>query len=109
MVDAERGALDAAARTLHAVSPVRVLDRGFTLTLTADGRPLTSSADVAPGALLQTVLPDGRVASRVLDVETSDTQTDATKPRTPATPIKPRGKRQRPARTPPAPPPGLFE
>ena len=43
----------------------RALARGWSLTRTSDGRLVRSTADVAPGASLVTVVADGTVRSTV--------------------------------------------
>jgi len=64
-VGQRREELESTARELHAIGPAQVLARGYTLTLGPDGRALRSIAQAAPGTTLETVLPDGRVRSRV--------------------------------------------
>ena len=44
-----RHAIEAARGKLEALSPMRVLERGFSLTQRADGHVVTSAADVQPG------------------------------------------------------------
>ena len=50
---------------LRSLGPQAVLERGFSLTFGADGRPLRSVAAVRSGDFLTTRLADGEVASRV--------------------------------------------
>lgn len=65
-----RERLAALARTLHAVSPLPTLERGYSVTLDAErGETLRSVADTAPGRQLATRLADGRILSRVEAVE----------------------------------------
>jgi exodeoxyribonuclease VII large subunit len=52
-------------RLLAAYDVDRQLERGYTLTLRADGSLVRSTADVAPGQELVTRLADGSVHSRV--------------------------------------------
>lgn len=52
-------------RQLRAVGPLKVLERGYTVTLTEDGRALRSQQDAAPGARLTTRVADGEVRSIV--------------------------------------------
>lgn len=59
--------LERTARELHAIGPAQVLSRGYTLTLGDDGKAIRSTQDTKPGAVLETVLSDGRVRSRVED------------------------------------------
>jgi exodeoxyribonuclease VII large subunit len=62
---ARRHAVEAAAGKLEALSPMRVLERGFSLTQRADGRLLTSAADVAPGERVHVRLRDGALDATV--------------------------------------------
>ncbi len=52
-------AIEGAGGKLQALSPVRVLERGFSLTQRADGRLITTAADVAPGERVHVRLRDG--------------------------------------------------
>lgn len=60
----EQSSLAAVQRMLEAVSPQRVLERGFSVTLRADGRVVRRPQDVQPGDELLTRLAEGQVASR---------------------------------------------
>jgi exodeoxyribonuclease VII large subunit len=60
------GALNA---RLHSLSPLAVLERGYALVLSSDGKLVRSTAQIAPGDRLTTRLADGAFASRV---ETTD-------------------------------------
>lgn len=52
---------------LDALSPLRVIDRGYSITLdVATGGVITSSTEVAPGALLRTRLARGSLVSQVV-------------------------------------------
>jgi len=62
--DRRRG-LEALAGRLDALSPLKVLARGYSMTL-KDGRVLTRAADVQPGDSLRTVLAEGEVRSSVV-------------------------------------------
>lgn len=62
---AARELLDSSERELDALSPQRVLDRGFSYTLDPDGNLLRQPNQVKPGDLLTTRLSDGQVQSRV--------------------------------------------
>ena len=57
--------LEAMARQLESISPQRVLERGYSYTLTADGGVLKSASDARPGEKITTVLRDGKVVSTV--------------------------------------------
>ncbi len=52
-------------RQLKAVGPLKVLERGYSVTLTEDGRALRSQGDAKPGARLTTRVADGEVRSVV--------------------------------------------
>lgn len=64
---AESDTLDGLHRELHAVGPMQVLARGFSVTTTPDGRLLRDSDQVRPGDELITRLHSGTVRSGVLD------------------------------------------
>jgi exodeoxyribonuclease VII large subunit len=57
---------------VEALSPLRVLDRGYSLTRTAAGALLKSVAQAKPGDRLVTEVNDGRVESRVEAVRPAD-------------------------------------
>ncbi len=57
--------LASSARELHAVGPMEVLSRGYSVTLGPDGSVLRSVEDAPAGARLETRLPDGSVRSVV--------------------------------------------
>jgi exodeoxyribonuclease VII large subunit len=60
-----RHAVEAAGGKLEALSPMKVLERGFSLTLRADGHLITSATEVAPGDAVQIRLHDGSFAATV--------------------------------------------
>ncbi len=60
-----RHAIEGARGKLEALSPVRVLERGFSLTQRADGRVITSAADVAPGEHITVRVHDGGIDATV--------------------------------------------
>ncbi len=72
---ARRHAITAASGKLEALSPTRVLERGFSLTQHADGRLITTAADVGPGERVQVRLRDGSFSATV---DTRDTRTGRT-------------------------------
>lgn len=57
--------LSGSQRALEGVSPLRVLDRGYSVTLRADGTAVRTPGDVAPGEALETRLALGTIRSRV--------------------------------------------
>ena len=61
--------LQALARTLHAVSPLPTLERGYAVVTDPNsGQPVTRATDTAEGRTLSTRFSDGRVISRVESV-----------------------------------------
>ena len=64
-----RAAVDAAHGKLGALSPLAVLERGFSLTLRADGHVLTRESDVAPGERIRVRLREGEIAAKVDEKE----------------------------------------
>jgi exodeoxyribonuclease VII large subunit len=56
-------------RQLNAVGPLRVLERGYSVTLAHDGRALRSEKEVKPGERLITRVADGAVRSVVEGAE----------------------------------------
>ena len=57
------------AASLQALSPLRVLSRGYSLTQTSDGALLRSAEGVEPGEILTTRLESGLVRSAVTEIE----------------------------------------
>ncbi len=57
---------------LRALSPQSVLDRGFSVTRTEDGRVLRSASETEPGRHVETILARGRIRSRVSQTEEGD-------------------------------------
>ncbi|MBU0678221.1 MAG: exodeoxyribonuclease VII large subunit [Verrucomicrobia bacterium] len=55
---------------LRALSPVAVLDRGFSITRRADGTILKAATDVDAGEQIETQLAKGRLKSKITHVET---------------------------------------
>ncbi len=55
------------ARQLHAMSPLAVLARGYTVTQTADGRVVSAADDVAVDDEMTTRTASGTITSRVTD------------------------------------------
>jgi exodeoxyribonuclease VII large subunit len=65
-----RHRLDVVQRTLHTVSPLATLARGFAvITRAADGALLTHAAQAKAGEEIEAHLADGRFRARVTDVE----------------------------------------
>ena len=57
------------AAALDALSPLKVLTRGYSLTTDAAGAVIRSQQDVAPDDELITRLTDGKIRSRVVSVD----------------------------------------
>lgn len=64
----ESGRLDQLARTLEALNPGGVLDRGYAL-ITADGRALTQAGELRPDQQIGIRMKGGSALARVLSVE----------------------------------------
>jgi exodeoxyribonuclease VII large subunit len=54
---------------LHALSPINVLDRGYSLTFTSEGQLVRESYAVTTGDTLKTRLARGTVTSTVVHTE----------------------------------------
>ncbi len=67
LVQERRLMLDALAKRLASLSPQGVLNRGFSYTVTADGKLLRHAGEAVPGMGLVTHLADGQVKSVVGD------------------------------------------
>ena len=52
---------------LRALGPESAFQRGFSITLGADGKAIRSARGIKPGELLRTKFADGEIASRVVD------------------------------------------
>ena len=59
------------AGRMNALSPLAVLERGYSITFDAQGKILKEVAAMKPGQLIQTKLHRGRVTSRVEETNTS--------------------------------------
>ena len=62
--DEERALADRAAR-LGLLDPVNLLRRGWSITRTADGRIVSSTADAPSGSVITTQVADGHLTSRI--------------------------------------------
>ena len=61
-LERKRHALQETARTLHAVSPLATLERGYAILFDAEGKVLRSALGVQPGNELRARLADGELA-----------------------------------------------
>ena len=68
-VKSERRTLELFAARLSAVDPIRTLARGWSITRTATGTVIRSSADVAVGDTLVTTFSDGTVTSTATAID----------------------------------------
>ncbi len=64
----KRRAYEAAAGTLSALSPLRVLERGYAIARGPDGEVLSDAEQLAPGAKLEVLLSRGALDCRVESV-----------------------------------------
>jgi exodeoxyribonuclease VII large subunit len=71
-VEAARARLGLAATSLDALSPLAVLQRGYAIAETADGRLLRDATAVSLGDKVQVRLARGRIAALVEDIQTHD-------------------------------------
>ena len=72
-VTRRRNRLESLDRTLQAMGPVSVLERGFSMTTDGSGRVVRSTGEVEAGERLVTHLADGRIDVRVESVDPSGT------------------------------------
>ncbi len=63
----QRAAIKTMAASLSALSPLKVLTRGYSVTTDSSGRTITSSRDVASGDVIRTRLQEGEIESIVTD------------------------------------------
>ena len=54
---------------LEALSPMKVLNRGFSITQDENGKVITSVKDVKAGEVITTIVKDGTINSKVEKVE----------------------------------------
>jgi exodeoxyribonuclease VII large subunit len=76
MLARRREPLRAIEHKLEALSPRRVLDRGYSLTFGPDGHLLTDAATVAPGATVRVALQTGELAATVVTATPGLTKAD---------------------------------
>jgi exodeoxyribonuclease VII large subunit len=61
------------AHTLDALSPLAVLERGYAICLTPDGRVVRSASSVEVGSEVKVRLHEGRLSASVTDKTDEDT------------------------------------
>ena len=71
-VERDAAALDRLGGELHALSPLAVLGRGYSLTTARGGAVLRDAAAVNPGEVVRTRLAKGSLRCEVLDTTTED-------------------------------------
>jgi exodeoxyribonuclease VII large subunit len=71
-----RGRFDVAARTLHAVSPLATLDRGYAIVTDARGHVLMDAGSLATGDSVETRLARGRFTATVTSASPAPDETD---------------------------------
>lgn len=65
LVSRKQSQLGNIARTLNAISPLQTLERGYSITLDQNHKPLLSVTQVKPGDSIETRLHQGRIISQV--------------------------------------------
>ena len=65
LVDAADRRIESVSRTLEAIGPMAVLQRGYSLTLNSSGTPVRSADSLRVGENIETVLADGQIRSVV--------------------------------------------
>jgi exodeoxyribonuclease VII large subunit len=69
-LERRRQSLGKFAAQIEALSPLKVLSRGYSLTLKADGQTVVrASGDVREGEIVRTRLESGTLVSRVIESE----------------------------------------
>lgn len=71
-LDEARGALSRTSARLDALSPLKVLGRGYALARTADGLLLRSAQDTKPGARLELTLHEGSLEATVVQTRPAE-------------------------------------
>jgi exodeoxyribonuclease VII large subunit len=66
-------ALQAHAQSLHNLSPLQVLARGFSLTTDENHKPITNSKQVNIGDKVETRLNSGRIRAKIFERLDDDT------------------------------------
>lgn len=73
-LDRATASLDARRRLLVAYNPDRLLERGWSLTVDAEGRAVRSVDDLSVGDTIMTRLRDGSITSTVADTKTKESR-----------------------------------
>jgi len=64
-IERNRSRLGTLASTLHAISPLQTLSRGYSITTAADGQAITNADTVSENEVIKTRLHTGQLLSRV--------------------------------------------
>jgi len=67
----KQSVLDNFSRSIDYLSPERVLQRGYSITL-FNGKSVKSPEELAIGSEIETVLKKGKIGSRVFDLKKTD-------------------------------------
>jgi exodeoxyribonuclease VII large subunit len=67
-----RARFDGCLRTLHAVSPLATLDRGYAIVVDANGHVLQDAGETSIGATIEARLAHGNLTATVTQVATDD-------------------------------------
>jgi exodeoxyribonuclease VII large subunit len=78
LLSQRRHAMEGLASKLDALSPLKVLDRGYSLTRTADGRVVRSCQGIGLGQPLTVTLHDGDLLTRVEEVQQRARRSEST-------------------------------
>lgn len=71
-----RNRISAFDRTMAAIDPQAVLDRGYSLTMDSQGRAIRSINGLEPGEMLETRIADGSIRSRIESSSDSNPDSD---------------------------------
>ena len=82
-LEARKREVDAAARQLNALSPVAVLERGYSITLLDDGKALRDPAEAPAGTRLKTLLSAGKSVTSFVGLKPLLHRTRSSKPPSP--------------------------
>jgi exodeoxyribonuclease VII large subunit len=63
-----KSTVDTLSKQLHLLDPVRVLSRGYTITL-LNGKPVYTSHEVSPGDILKTITSEGSITSTATEIQ----------------------------------------
>lgn len=61
--------LESQARLLHSVSPLNVLNRGYSISLNEQGQALHNAEGLKPGDVIETRLKSDRIRSQITDID----------------------------------------